>query len=95
MIGKTIGESVQPHEILFDAPPVKLEVQFQIDVHFAKEDCYRLLGEISPVVETLAKRQFDDYVKRVRVLAHPRIVEQIAARPDVEQLITKAIEATS
>lgn len=95
LIGPTIGGSVQPHEILFDAPPVKLEVQFQIDVHFAKEDCYRLLGEISPVVETLAKRQFDDYVKRVRVLAHPRVVEQIAARPEVEQLILKAIEATS
>jgi hypothetical protein len=42
-------------------------------VHFAKQGLYRRLGDISPVVRTLAKEQFDDYVKRVRIFVHPRI----------------------
>ena len=35
------------------------------------ENRYRTLGDVSPVVQTLARRQFDDYVKRVRIFAHP------------------------
>ena len=54
--------SVAPHEVLFDAPPVEREVEFNIDVYFAKEDRYRPLGEVSPVVQTLARRA----VRRLR-----------------------------
>ena len=40
---------------------------------------YRALGEVSPVIRTLATEQFDDYVKRVRIFAHPRVVDDLRA----------------
>jgi HD superfamily phosphohydrolase len=90
----TLGRVVAPHEILFDAPPVKLEVDFQIDVHFPKERLYRPLGDVSPVVKTLAKQQFDDYVKRVRVFAHPRVAAELRALGNLSELIGAAIDQT-
>ena len=90
-----LGRPVSSHEILIDAPPAELEVQFEIDVYFAKEDCYRPLGEISPVVRTLAKEQFDDYVKRVRLFAHPRIADQLRAREDLDQIIAAAVQEST
>ena len=76
-LSKSLGESFAPHEILIDSPPVKLEVQFDLDVYFPKEKVYRRLGEISPVVSSLAREQFDSYVKRVRLFVHPRLVDQV------------------
>jgi HD superfamily phosphohydrolase len=72
-LSKALGEKVAPHEVLVDAPPAKLEVDFDIEVYFAKQHVFRRLGGISPVVRTLAQEQFDDYVKRVRIFIHPRI----------------------
>ena len=66
-------------KLLFDAPPVAREVQFDVEIYFPKENRYRPLGEVSPVIRTLATEQFDDYVKRVRIFAHPRIVAELAA----------------
>ena len=83
---------VAPHEILFDAPPVQREVEIEVDVYFPKEDCYRPLEEVSPVVRTLAKEQFDDYVKRVRIFAHPRIAEDLRRLSDLSTLVGRAIE---
>lgn len=85
---------VAPNEVLFDAPPVEREVEFDIDVYFAKEDRYRALGEVSPVVEALARRQFDDYVKRVRIFVHPRIADAmrgLAVREILERTMDEAI----
>jgi HD superfamily phosphohydrolase len=90
----TLGRVVAPHEILFDAPPVKLEVDFHIDVQFPKERLYRPLGDVSPVVKTLAKQQFDDYVKRVRVFAHPRVAADLRALGNLPELIASAIDHT-
>lgn len=92
--GEILGQYISAEEILFDAPPVELEVEFQIDVLFSKEDCYRPLGDISPVVKTLAREQFDDYVKRVRVFAHPRLAEQLRSLPDLQKLISEAVDRT-
>ncbi len=69
----SLQRTVESHEILIDAPPVEREVEFNVEIHFAKDDHYRRLDGVSPVVRTLAKEQFDDYVKQVRVFAHPRI----------------------
>jgi uncharacterized protein len=88
----SLGRVVAPHEILVDAPPVKLEVEFQIEVHYSKEPCYRQLGEVSPVVKTLARQQFDDYVKRVRLYAHPRIAGDLRALANVPELIADAAD---
>ncbi len=88
-----LGRVVAPHEILFDAPPVEREVDFNIDVYFPKEDAYRPLGEISPVVRALGT-QFDDYVKRVRVFAHRRVVDDLQQLPQLSELLEEAIEKT-
>jgi HD superfamily phosphohydrolase len=89
-----LSRIVAPHEILFDAPPVELEVEFQIDVHFPKENCYRRLGDISPVVKTLAREQFDDYVKRVRIFAPPRLAEDLRSLVGLPDLIAEAAVMT-
>ncbi|HEV7226435.1 MAG TPA: HD domain-containing protein [Pirellulales bacterium] len=92
LASSALGRVVAPHEILFDAPPVEREVEFDVDVYFIKEDRYRPLGEVSPVVRTLAKEQFDDYVKRVRIFAHPRIAADLRERTDLAALLSQAID---
>jgi HD superfamily phosphohydrolase len=90
-ISRRVGRRVAPHEILLDAPPVGLEVEFDIEVHFPKEDCYRNLGDVSPVVQTLAQRQFDDFVKRVRIFAHPELLLDLRGNHDIRQPLLRAI----
>ncbi len=94
ILSTRLGRRVAPHEVLIDAPPVKLEVQFQVDVHFTRENTYRPLGEVSPVVRTLAEKQFDDYVKRVRVFVSPGIREELRDVDWVDRLVSDAIEET-
>ncbi len=89
-----LGRLVAPHQILFDAPPVQREVEFDVEIHDLKEDRYRPLADVSPVVRTLAQKQFDDYVKRVRIFAHPRIVTQLRRLPNLVVLVNQAIAAT-
>jgi hypothetical protein len=92
-LSEALREPVGPHEVLVDAPPAELEVDFDIEVHFPKQGVYRRLGEISPVVRTLAKEQFDDYVKRVRVFVHPRLARGARQLPDVSKRLEDAIDA--
>jgi len=87
-----LGRPLAPHEILFDAPPVTREVEIDVEIYFPKEDCYRPLGEVSPVVCTLARQQFDDYVKRVRIFAHPRVVADLRGLTNLPQLVQQAVE---
>jgi HD superfamily phosphohydrolase len=87
-----IGRRVAPTEVLFDAPPAKLEVEFNIEIFFRKEGCYRLLGDVSPVVQTLARQQFDDYVKRVRIFVHPALAKQLGEFPTLNDVLLEAIE---
>jgi len=89
--GQTVGRKIAPHEILFDAPPVELEVEFQVEIHYPKEKAHRLLGDVSPVVQTLARRQFDDYVKRVRVFVHPRVIDAFDDRTDIAWIVEESI----
>jgi hypothetical protein len=85
---------VAPHEILFDAPPVTREVEFDVEIHFPKENLYRPLGEVSPAVRALAQEQFDDYVKRVRIFAHPRVVAELRRLENLPELLGEAIDRT-
>jgi HD superfamily phosphohydrolase len=94
LAGDALGQPVATHEILFDAPPVEREVEFDFEVYFAKENRYRRLGDISPVVRTLAKEQFDDYVKRVRIFGHPRIAREVRELGNLAELVGAAIDAT-
>ena len=94
-LGKALGQRVAPHEVLVDAPPTELEVEFDIDVLFPKQHVYRRLGHISPVVRTLAQEQFDDYVKRVLIFIHPRIAAEAQRLSNLSERLADAIDARS
>ena len=87
-------EKIGSAEVIFDAPPVAVEVQFNLEVYFESDRSYRWLSEVSPVVKTLAERQFDDFVKCVRIFVHPRLVSRIPASIDIEQLIMESVKQT-
>jgi len=89
-----MGKTMSSTDILIDAPPPHREIEFRVDIYYPKEDVYRPLAEVSPVVEALARTQFDDYVKRVRVFAHPRVSQQIAELADFDEQLTTAVNAT-
>jgi uncharacterized protein len=89
-----LGRVVAPHEVIFDAPPVGREVEIDVDIFFPKESRYRPLCEVSPVVRALAREQFDDYVKRVRVFVHPRIVADLRDLARLADLVQEAIDRT-
>jgi HD superfamily phosphohydrolase len=95
LMSTALGQRIAPHEILFDAPPVEREVEIHVDVHYAKEHCYRALADVSPVVRTLAREQFDDYVKRVRIFAHPRVAAELRRIGDLPSLVNEAIDETT
>lgn len=86
-----LGAPIGAHEVLIDAPPMDLEVEFDVDVYFPKQGVYRRLGDVSPVVRTLAREQFDDYVKRVRIFVHPRLVTELRQRPNAVERLINAI----
>jgi HD superfamily phosphohydrolase len=71
-------EPVAATDILIDAPPPHREIEMAIDVFFPKENVYRPLKIVSPVVDALARTQFDEYVKRVRVFVAPKWKPRIA-----------------
>jgi uncharacterized protein len=45
-------------------------------------------------VRTPARTQFDDYVKRVRIFAHPRVVDDLCNLKNLAELLTAAIDRT-
>ena len=67
-------------------------MQFKLDVYFPKEGRYLKLEDVSPVVKTLAREQFDDFVKRVRLFVHPRLRVDLAAIPRLSELVSAAID---
>jgi HD superfamily phosphohydrolase len=75
-VSKAIRYPIGDHDLLIDAPPVKLEVQFQLNI-CASDGSARSLGECSPIVHALATRQFDDVVKRVRIFVRPELRERV------------------
>jgi HD superfamily phosphohydrolase len=94
ILSQQIGQRVAPHEVLFDAPPMGLEVQFNIQVHYPKQETFRWLGDVSPVVKALATKQFDDFVKRVRIFVHPRIRTAASRLDNISELVIEAANRT-
>ncbi len=86
------GITLAPLDLIIDAPPPHREVEFDIDVYFPKDENYRPLREVSPVIDALATTQFDDWVKRVRVFIAPQWREALAA-VDLESLLVSAASA--
>lgn len=84
---------IELHELLIDAPPAECEVQFDLRVR-QKSGQYRELFELSPVVQSLATRQFDQMVKRVRVFIHPRHRDSIK-KVDIPRLLHQILRCSS
>jgi HD superfamily phosphohydrolase len=90
-LGARIGERLNATDLIIDAPPGDREVEFRVDIYFPKERRYRPLGEVSPVVRALAGTQFDDYVKRVRIFAHPRCASRLAAIDNLARQVAQNV----
>ena len=83
-VSQALAEKLSTHvglplglaDVIIDAPPVKLEVDINIDVVFS-DGAARPLGAVSPVVDALARRQFDSHVKRVRVFTRKDVRDQL------------------
>jgi len=90
-LSSELAATVAAHEVLVDAPPTQLEVAFNIQVHCVKQGVYRPLGDLSPVVRTLAEEQFDNYVKRVRIFVHPRVAVRARTLPNLLQRLADTI----
>lgn len=75
-LSASLSCSLQPGDLIIDAPPVKLEVQFKVDVRQSSNGNlsagFKRLSDISPVVRALATEQFDSFVKRVRIFVAPQ-----------------------
>jgi HD superfamily phosphohydrolase len=93
LLSERLGKSIDAAELLFDAPPVDREVEFDIEIYFAKEHRYRRFAEVSPIVRTFEHGRFDDYVKRVRIFAAPAIASAVRAAGDLRPLVEQAVEA--
>ena len=83
---------MSPTEILIDAPPRDREIEFNIDILYTKAGRFRPLHEVSPVVSSLARQQFDDYVKRVRIYAHPRIAGKLRDDPRTSDCVARVAD---
>jgi HD superfamily phosphohydrolase len=94
-MARQLGRPIEPHQVLIDAPPFQLEVQFAIDLFNPKEGGYRRLEDLSPVVKTLATTQFNEYVKRVRVFVDPEIAADARGLKRPLDLLQEAIHATA
>lgn len=80
-------------EVLIDAPPPHREVQFRVPIFNAKTGEYRLLAEVSPVVSSLARDQFDETVKRVRVFMSARLRSRAEADPRLRETLQSAVQS--
>ncbi len=91
---------LEPTDVMIDAPPVKLEVQFKLDVRQGKASAdvnsvqFLPLGNLSPVVSSLATNQFDNFVKRVRVFICPDCVSALSITPEqlTKELLAIALD---
>jgi HD superfamily phosphohydrolase len=90
LVSKRRGQPLDPCAILIDAPPRQREIEFEIDVYYPRRNEYRSLQDVSPVVDALARTQFDDYAKRVRVFCDPSLAGEIAAMPDFDNILEQA-----
>lgn len=90
-ISRELNCSVSPTDLLIDAPPSHKEVEFKVDIYYPKEKKYQPLSLASPVVNALARTQFDDYVKRVRIFAEPALAQRIAGRSDFINWLAESV----
>ena len=87
-----IGQAVAPTDLLIDAPPPHREIEFDVEIYSPKTGSYRHLRDVSPVIDALARTQFDDYVKRVRLFAHPRLADPLSDPNQFSDCLERALD---
>jgi HD superfamily phosphohydrolase len=95
LLEERTGVAFLPHSLLIDAPPVAREVEFLLSVkrrsaHPAGPETWHRLEDVSPLVRTLAREQFDNVVKRVRIFCPIEQAERLAAIPTIEAIVRDA-----
>ena len=86
-LSRRLDRPLSPETLIIDAPPAEREVEFRLEVKQRARDLglsgatWRSLAELSPVVRSLAREQFDNLVKRVRIFAPAETVAAIAELP--------------
>jgi hypothetical protein len=93
-LSRTLRTTIPLDAILVDAPPAEREVEFRIQVREKRPHgtghVWRGLETLSPVVRSLAREQFDDLVKRVRILCAPGFAAEIARCPELESIVLES-----
>lgn len=87
-----VGIQAGATDILIDAPPPHREVEIAVDIQSA-DGRFRPLREVSPVMDVLARTQFDEYVKRVRIFLAPGFREELNNRSGAEHHLREALAA--
>jgi uncharacterized protein len=91
LLAREAGLPIRPGDVLIDAPPVKLEVDINVAV-VDRDGSVRTLADVSPVADALARQQFDDHVKRVRVFVRPELRAALVPLMRDDVWIDRAIE---
>lgn len=91
LLAHKLGRPVGRLDVLIDAPPQHREVEFRVDLYFASERRYRPLREVSPIVDSMARTQFDDCVKKVRIFAAPELKEAISPTFDFAGIMREVV----
>jgi HD superfamily phosphohydrolase len=89
-----LGTEILGTDLLIDAPPVKLEVDINMDV-VTKTGEVRKLGDVSPVAHSLAHQQFDGHVKRVRIFVREEWRDAVWELMQDDSWLTEAIETVN
>ncbi len=82
---------ISPVEVLIDAPPLHREVEFKVDIYYPKENAYRPLKQVSPIVSAMSDNTFDDCVKRVRICVADRLLPFLPNVADVDDLLGEIV----
>lgn len=97
LLTRRLGIRVAPDDLLVDAPPAEREVEFRLQVRERSDDQggarWHWLEDLSPVVRSLAREQFDDLVKRVRIFAAPDVAAAVAGCADLARMVRDAASA--
>lgn len=91
-LSERCGVPIGPNDLLIDAPPMKLEIQFRLDI--LSDGRLQPLASVSPVVRALATEQFDRFVKQVRVFVTPGLRQHLCINDQqVTELLLQSASA--
>jgi hypothetical protein len=100
-VSRRIGHAINPDTLLIDAPPAEREIEFRLQVRERATVAesppwvWTPLADRSPLVRSLAREQFDDVVKRVRIFAPADQAPPLATCPGLEELVLEAASGGS